>query len=55
MTPQEHIRRLRDACEGLGKHAEGDPAAFTAVKDIELSIHELEKAFEDQKLMEKQQ
>jgi hypothetical protein len=53
MTPQEHIRRLRDACEGLDKHAEGDPAAYTAVKDIQLSIHELEKAFEDQKLMEK--
>jgi hypothetical protein len=54
MTPKEHIRRLRDACQGLGWHTEGDPAAFTAVKDIELSIHELEKAFEDQALMQKQ-
>lgn len=53
MTPAEHIRRLIDACRGLDKHAEGNPAIFTAVNDIELSIHELEQAFDDAKFMDK--
>jgi hypothetical protein len=45
MTPAEHIRKLRDACKGLGAHAEGNPAVWTAINDIELDIHDLEKAF----------
>lgn len=53
MTPQEHIRRLMDAMENIGVHAKGDSAVFLAISDIETGIHELRKAFEDQKLMEK--
>ncbi len=53
MTPAEHIRRLRDACAGLSKHSDGNAAIFTAVNDIELSVHELATAFEDAELMEK--
>ena len=53
MTPEEHIRRLRDACKDLSTHAEGDAAIFTAINDIELSIHELEQAFADRDLMKK--
>ena len=53
MVPEEHIRRLTDACEGLSVHAEGDPAAFTAINNIELDIHELRQVFDDQKLMQK--
>lgn len=52
MTPSEHIQKLRDACEGLDKHCESDGAAWTALHDLELDIHELEKAFEDEKIME---
>ncbi len=51
-TTAEHVRRLRDACQGIDKHVDGNPAAFTALKDIELSVHELEQAWEDEKLME---
>ena len=53
MTPEEHIRRLMDGMENIGNHANGDPAVFSAINDIEMGIHELRKAFEDQKLMEK--
>ncbi len=51
MSPSEHIQKLRDACKGLDKHA-NDGAAWTAIHDIELDIHELEKAFDDQEIME---
>jgi hypothetical protein len=46
MNPNEHIRRLRAACRGIDEHCENDAAAWTALHDIELDIHELDKAFE---------
>lgn len=52
MKPSDHIKILRDALKGLDKHAESDGAAWTAIHDLELDVHELEKAFEDQEIME---
>ncbi len=54
MTPEQHIRRLRDACQGIDEHAGSNGAVWTALHDIELDIHELDKAFEDWKLMDKE-
>ncbi len=53
MTPHEHIQQLRDACKGLGKHCESNGAAWTALHDLELNIHELDKAWDDEKMMGK--
>jgi hypothetical protein len=48
MNPKEHIRRIRDGFEGLDKHTQGNPAAYTAVKDMEIAMHEFEKAIEQE-------
>ena len=51
MRPSEHIQQLRDACKGLDEHAESNGAAWTAINDLQLDIHELDKAWEDEKMM----
>ena len=51
MKPSDHIKILRDACRGLDEHAESNGAAWTAIHDIQLDIHELDKAWEDEKMM----
>ena len=53
MTKSEHIQKIRDALKGLDKHCENNGAAWTALHDLELDAHELEKAFEDENLMKK--
>jgi len=52
MSPYDHIQRLRDACEGLDKHCEGNGAGWAALHDLELDIYELDKAFENQEMMQ---
>lgn len=53
MTREQHIQKLRDALEGLGKHCESNGAAWTALHDLELDVHELEAAWEDEEFMKK--
>ena len=46
MTPEEHISAIRDALKGIDEHCKNNGAAWTALHDIELDLHELDKALE---------
>ena len=60
MEPKEHVKRLRTLIREVinelntirfEDHLENGGAVWSAVNNIELSIHELEIAFEDQDFM----
>jgi len=55
MKPMDHIKRLLDETHRIQWHGHcaNNPAAWSAVNDMEISIHSLRKAFE-QKINEKE-
>ncbi len=49
MKPAEHIKRLLAETHRIAEHGHcKDGPSFVAVNDIEIAIHELRKAFENQ-------
>ncbi len=50
MTPHEYIQQIRDALKGLNEHSQSNAAIWTAIHDLEMDLHEVEKAF-DQEVM----
>ena len=47
--PDKHIENLKLECHVIQQHGhcKNNPAAWVAIKDIEISINELKKAFEE--------